>query len=765
MKVIPSVTASVSCEEIDAPHAPFRFRVGDIAALSVLFLAWLIFFIPMLFQEQSIFYRDILHFAYPMKHFIHSSLQSGNLPFWWPSIHGGVPFLPLLHPGALYPLNIFLLGDDFTWCFNFFFALHFLILATGCYFLGRAMGFSFYAGIACGLTALWGGFFISLSQLHNHFQSASWLPWILFFFVQFLQKGGRARFVSAIIVFVFQVLAGSPEFCLLTTALLFAYVTFLPGSQPLSGVLKSYAFIAMGTAFTLGLSALQLVPTQMAVPHTVRDGGLSFASATLWSLPFEGLGAFLVPMNLNGFMSDPAFRTDYFILSPYMGWFPMLVLALGLLVARSRIYYFWTGVFFVGIFFALGHFNPVYAWLYDWVPFLDWFRYPEKFLILSAFAAVFLAGYGVDTLSKWTRRHGNEVGWALAGFVVVALGHGAVDDLSPLAWQTLAGLMFALTLFALHERDLMSTCALKGGLTVLIALDLLLKNTALIPLIQNNFFNRPPAVFAQLAERKPLYRFYSGPLLAHGKIPTKNSFPKELTLLRGHLALKEQIYPNLATQYGLEFIDGITGWGLKDAEMWTAIFIASPPEKRRRMLERGNVRYWTTIEKKMPGSPDPVVEEMVKAVPRAVLVPKARYGGGYKLSNLYYSEGFDPEKEVLLSESYPPSTATDFVGKVHSVEYSPNAVRIQTEQNEPGYLVLFDSYFPGWSATVDGKSVPILRGNYFYRAVALPSGQHRVQMQYIPEGFSAGLFISLNAFFALCIALFNRDLRRIWRRN
>jgi len=357
------------------------------------------------------------------------------------------------------------------------------------------------------------------------------------------------------------------------------------------------------------------------------------------------------------------------------------------------------------------------------------------------------------------------VGWALAGFVVVALGHGAVDDLSPLAWQTLAGLMFALTLFALHERDLMSTCALKGGLTVLIALDLLLKNTALIPLIQNNFFNRPPAVFAQLAERKPLYRFYSGPLLAHGKIPTKNSFPKELTLLRGHLALKEQIYPNLATQYGLEFIDGITGWGLKDAEMWTAIFIASPPEKRRRMLERGNVRYWTTIEKKMPGSPDPVVEEMVKAVPRAVLVPKARYGGGYKLSNLYYSEGFDPEKEVLLSESYPPSTATDFVGKVHSVEYSPNAVRIQTEQNEPGYLVLFDSYFPGWSATVDGKSVPILRGNYFYRAVALPSGQHRVQMQYIPEGFSAGLFISLNAFFALCIALFNRDLRRIWRRN
>ncbi len=760
------MTASVSCKEISVPNTPFRFRLGDVAALSVLFFAWLIFFIPVLFQQQSFFFRDILHFAYPMKHFIHAALQSGDWPFWWPSIHGGVPFLSLLHPGVLYPLNVLFLGDDFTWSFNLFVSLHFLILSVGCYFLGRAMGLSFYAGIACGLTALWGGFFLSLSQLHNHFQAAVWLPWILFFFGQFLQKGGRARFLSAIVVFVFQVLAGSPEYCLLTTALLFAQTTFLSGRSGRQGVFKSYLLIGLGTAFTLGLSAIQLLPTQMAIPNTVRDGGLPFASATMWSLPFRGFLTFLLPHDFNGFMSDPALRTDYFILSPYMGWFPMLFLVAGLLIARSRIFYFWLSVFFVGCFFALGRYNPVYAWLYDGLPFLDWFRYPEKFLMLSAFAGVFLAGLGVDALTRWARTHAHELSWTLSAFVVVALGHWAVDDLNALAWQTFTGLIFALGLLVLHSKDLLSGCALKGGLTILIALDLLLKNAPLVPLIQASFFDRPPVVFAQLADRKPGYRFYSGPLLERKKIPTKNAFPRETNLLLGHLALKDQLYPNLATHYGLEFIDGITGWGLKDAEMWTAIFVSSPPEKRQRMLERGNVRYWTRIEKTRSGLPkgEPSIVEMEQALPRAVLVPKARFSGSYRLTNLFHSDGFEPEKEVLLSEPFAefPVSEKEFSGEVDSIEYSPNRVSIRTKQNDFGYLVLFDSFFPGWSATLDGKGVPILRGNYFYRAVALPPGEHVLRMEYRPDGFSAGLFISLSAVFALLMALFNRDFRRIW---
>jgi len=760
---------NLQCDEENTPANGFGFRLGDAAGLSALFFAWLIFFIPVLFQDQSVFFRDILHFAYPMKHFIRESLLNGDWPFWWPSIHAGVPFLSLLHPGALYPLNFILLIGDFNGAFNLFLALHFLILAAGCYCLGRAMGFSFYAGIACGLTALWGGFFFSLSQLHNHFQSSVWLPWILFFFSQFLQKGGRARFFFTVLAFVFQVLAGSPEYCLLTTALLFAYTAFIHRPKPDTAIWKPYAFLAMGTAFTLALSAIQLVPTQMAIPHTVRDAGLPFNSATMWSFPFKGLGSFLFPADFNGFMSNPNFRTDYFILSPYMGWFPVAFLIVGFLTKRSRIFYFWTGVFFTGVFFALGRFNPFYEWMFDWIPFIGWFRYPEKFLVLTAFAGVFLSGLGVDAIHQWTRSHIRETTGLLGGLLVVALAHWMLDDWSAMIWQTVAGLSIALVLFILHSKSLLSSCALKAGLLIVIALDLLLKNSPLLPLMHKNFFEQPPEIFAQLAERNPLQRFYSGPLLESEKIPTKNNFPKEKNLLRGHLALKKHLYPNLATIYGLDFIDGITGWGIKDAEMWTAIFVSSPPEKRRRMLERGGVTHWVSARKPDPGSTagELAVVKMKENLPRALLAPRSRYGGDYRQTNLFYSERFDPGNEVLLSGPFDPKPASEneFRGKILSLKYSANRIDFKTEQNGFGHLALFDSYFPGWTAWIDGRRAPVLRGDYFYRALALSPGEHEIRMEYRPEGFSAGLFISLTSFMTLLTALFNRDLRRIWAKS
>ena len=82
---------------------------------------------------------------------------------------------------------------------------------------------------------------------------------------------------------------------------------------------------------------------------------------------------------------------------------------------------------------------------------------------------------------------------------------------------------------------------------------------------------------------------------------------------------------------------------------------------------------------------------------------------------------------------------------------------------EPGaWLVYADSYHPGWKATVDGKSVMVYRANLDFKAVYVPSGQHKVRFVFFDGlrsicsylvaiiGFLAGLAMLLVCVF-LCV--------------
>ena len=76
------------------------------------------------------------------------------------------------------------------------------------------------------------------------------------------------------------------------------------------------------------------------------------------------------------------------------------------------------------------------------------------------------------------------------------------------------------------------------------------------------------------------------------------------------------------------------------------------------------------------------------------------------------------------------------------MNYRPNHVTVKTVQQGSGFLVLMDSYFPGWTVKVDGEEKPILKANHFYRAVQLDPGTHTLEFDYFPEGFKVGLIIS-----------------------
>jgi hypothetical protein len=76
--------------------------------------------------------------------------------------------------------------------------------------------------------------------------------------------------------------------------------------------------------------------------------------------------------------------------------------------------------------------------------------------------------------------------------------------------------------------------------------------------------------------------------------------------------------------------------------------------------------------------------------------------------------------------------------------YRPNEVVLAFDASSTGLLVLKDIFAEGWSATLDGQDVQVLRVNGLVRGVFVPTtGPHEVRFTYRPQTFVAGAWLSL----------------------
>src|SRR5947207_597791 len=97
---------------------------------------------------------------------------------------------------------------------------------------------------------------------------------------------------------------------------------------------------------------------------------------------------------------------------------------------------------------------------------------------------------------------------------------------------------------------------------------------------------------------------------------------------------------------------------------------------------------------------------------------------------------------ILEDPAVAGRTAVAGAGTARILEYQNQRVLCEVESSSPGYLVLLDSYYPGWHAYVDGKEARILAANYAFRAVEVRAGKHRVEFRYRPRSFYAGLSVT-----------------------
>ncbi|MCP4422728.1 MAG: YfhO family protein [Chloroflexi bacterium] len=85
--------------------------------------------------------------------------------------------------------------------------------------------------------------------------------------------------------------------------------------------------------------------------------------------------------------------------------------------------------------------------------------------------------------------------------------------------------------------------------------------------------------------------------------------------------------------------------------------------------------------------------------------------------------------------------------------YGTTAVDIRIITSDNILLILTDSHYPGWHATLDGKETAVYRTNSLFRGVVVPSGEHTVHFEYTPIAFWHGLFIGTIALLIWLIGL------------
>ena len=81
---------------------------------------------------------------------------------------------------------------------------------------------------------------------------------------------------------------------------------------------------------------------------------------------------------------------------------------------------------------------------------------------------------------------------------------------------------------------------------------------------------------------------------------------------------------------------------------------------------------------------------------------------------------------------------------INLTKYQPNSLEYKTQSKTSQLAVFSEIYYPeGWKILIDDVEVPYIKADYLLRAVAIPAGNHTVQMVFDPKVIATGKIISL----------------------
>jgi hypothetical protein len=401
----------------------------DLLALLALLALVLAFFWKLAFTNLIIARGDIFYYFYPYRDFAMQAVREGHVALWNPYLFMGAPFMANSQSGFFYPLNLLLSWQEVTRAVNGTIVLHIFIAASGAYLFARStlrlsIAAAFLAAISFGL----GGYLGTQIEHVNQLQGLAWIGWMFLAYefarIRNVEFGLRNfTWVPLAILTALQLLAGHTQSVFITMAGLGFYALWQLGEsifvarpngwRAYSLLIVRYLLpLFLAVLVAIALSAIQLLPTLELTRNSARSGGLPTSLAVSFSLDPRLLGRALLP-DYEGALPAGGEFTAFFSIAALM----LLMIGVTTLRRASRQTRAVVVVAFIGLFFALGGYNPLYYLLLK-IPGFDLFRAPARWIVLFAFAGSLLAGVGLDALRA------RQVSWrsaliAVSGVVVL----------------------------------------------------------------------------------------------------------------------------------------------------------------------------------------------------------------------------------------------------------------------------------------------------------------------------------------------------------
>ena len=134
---------------------------------------------------------------------------------------------------------------------------------------------------------------------------------------------------------------------------------------------------------------------------------------------------------------------------------------------------------------------------------------------------------------------------------------------------------------------------------------------------------------------------------------------------------------------------------------------------------------------------DEIVYRFPDALGRAYAVPRvSAVANESEAVARMLAAGWAPEREAVCTDA---AAAGDYPGSrslaLRWRRDEPDTIAIDLRAPGRAFLVVADTWFPGWTARLDGRPVAIRNVDGGVRGVEVPAGGHSLVMSYVPEGW------------------------------
>lgn len=709
----------------------------------------------------------------PWQIFVRRSLAGGEWPLWDPTLFAGYPFLGNDQNQLYYPVAWLLLLLPLPAALQVNPVLHLWLAGAGMYTLARLSRTSRTGSVLAGLA------FAGSSQLYTSLEPSSisniyvWLPWIVAASEMAWRRRSWAWAAGAGLLLGVQGVAGHLPWFIYSGALLGAWLGARVAALAWTTArhdgttwrawggqaARAGAILAGGPA----LAAIHLVPLLELARLSSRIGATPLPIGPdqfdrTFRLLARQLNLFVPEFfgsPVGGIVGNPVINLAYVGLAG-------LALALVALVLRRerRVWFLGAmGLSAFGMMAGLPLFNRLHT-----LPGLET-QMPQRTAYLFIFCVALLSGLGFDAWLALARRH-----WR--GAVVLSLGltAGGLGIAALLADQH--GRTPDPALFALQTAALRQAALIAAGLAGWVVLMLLVGG-------ERRRWGRAVAAGALLGLTTADLLTYAPGYNTYVSVDTLQFHNAAADLLRADPQPWRMItadapgpvfVPNMATLYALTDVQGYdslhlaryeTYWtaadpALRDGGYFNTVFRPQSYTSTQALLL--NVRYLVTAQPLSPAPPaswarvytatrDVTVYRNQAALPRAFVVGGAEVLGAEAIPARLAAPGFDPRRAVLLEEAPPvgfPTTPGDSTppGTATITRYRNLSVDLTAQMDRPGWLVLGDVNYPGWTVTVDGQPAPLYTAYALVRAVPLAAGSHTVHFGFQPLSVLGGAVVS-----------------------